>query len=468
VRTEGPTAVLADRYELDAELGRSGTGVVWRARDRVLDRTVAIKVLRPELGDDLGFAARLTEETRRAASISGPGLTRLFDTSEEDGVRYLVREHAEGRSLRSILATDGPMETPTAVRLVVRVLDALATVHRAGALRLDVKPENVIVSASGEDVRLTDLGIGAAVSATRPAEDALRILVLESAAPEQRHDGDVDGRTDVFLAAALLFELLSGEPPAGRRSVRDLEPDVPRELDGEIRRALSPDPAGRPRTAAELGAALRLFAGGAVAEDAEPRRWFRTWLALPLLLVLLAVGAIVVGLWLGRLELGGPLGIRAKPDAGSTSTPSPVEDRAVAISSVSPFDPFGDGAENDASAGAAIDGDPATAWQTETYFDATMNNKPGVGLLFDLGAERTITGYVLETPDPGFTFAVVVGDDPQTMATAAEDSTTAAATTRGSLAPVEGRYVLLWITSLVETGGGRRAEVAEFQVLGAG
>jgi hypothetical protein len=469
VRTQGPTTVLAERYELDAELGRSGTGVVWRARDRILDRIVVVKVLRPELADDPAFDARLAEDSRAAAGVSAPGLTHLLDTAREDGISYLVREHAAGTSLRAILEMGGPLDTHEAVRIALGVVEALAAAHRARVLHLDLKPTNVVVDAASGAVRLTDLGIGSAVWATRDPHEAMRILAPPTAAPEQRAGDPVDARTDVFLAGVLLFEALAGEPPGGRRSVRDLEPDVPRELDAVVRRALAPDPDQRPASATDLAAALRPFAIGAVPTDEPRRSWFRTWLALPLLLVLLAGLAIALGLWLGRLEIGGPLGIRTKPEADPTRTPTTTTDATIPVVTVSTFDPFGDLEENDEIATAVIDGDASTAWRSENYFDATMNNKPGVGLLLDLGARHTITGFRLETTHPGYTFGILVGDDPTALADEAEGATapfTAEPVVEGSLDPSEGRYVLLWITSVVDTGDGNRAEVAEFAVVG--
>jgi hypothetical protein len=114
----------------------------------------------------------------------------------------------------------------------------------------------------------------------------------------------------------------------------------------------------------------------------------------------------------------------------------------------------------------AIDGDPSTAWRSENYFDATMNNKPGIGLLLDLGATRSVTGFRLRTPHPGYLFGLAVGDDPEVLASSPTVGFTAAASMRAGIEPTEGRYVLLWVTSVVDTGDGNRAEVAEFQVAG--
>jgi putative peptidoglycan lipid II flippase len=111
------------------------------------------------------------------------------------------------------------------------------------------------------------------------------------------------------------------------------------------------------------------------------------------------------------------------------------------------------------------DGDPLTAWKSENYYDGRLN-KPGVGMLFDLGSPQTVTGFRLQTPYPGYRFAVVVGDDVTAMIADARPTFTAAGDMRETIEPATGRYVLLWITSVVPTDDGNRAEVGEFRVVG--
>jgi putative peptidoglycan lipid II flippase len=130
--------------------------------------------------------------------------------------------------------------------------------------------------------------------------------------------------------------------------------------------------------------------------------------------------------------------------------------------------PPGDGQENDDALAAAIDGNEATAWRSENYFDGTMH-KAGVGLVLDLGIERTVTGFRLDTPDAGFEFRLAVGDDPSTLIGRAEAGPSYVAPDADrSLAPATGRYVLVWITSVVPIGdGSNRAEISEIRVLGS-
>jgi Protein kinase domain len=467
VRTERSTETLARRYALEEELGRGGTGVTWRAIDTTLERTVTVKILRPSLADDRTFGERLAAEARAAAGIAGAGFTRLLDTGADRGVSFVVQEFVEGESARSLVGRTGPGSAERAAGTGVAVLEALATAHRAGVLHLDLKPENILLT--GDDgVRITDLGVGPAVRCCRSQEEASRILSLATEPPELGDGSPPDERTDVFLAGALLYELLTGRPPKGETSPRRVRPDTPRALDAAVARSLSPDPAARFDGAASFADAIRGTGSDPAAEEAsDPRpssRWMRTWFVVPCLVVLAAAIVIGLGLRLGQLELGGPLGVRPKPE-GSASAAGPVQ-AVLTLASVRAFDPYGDGSENDAGAPAAADGDPTTTWRSENYFDATLNNKPGIGLLFDLGAERTVTGFRLQTPHPGFRFGVAVGDDPTALAASAGAPFTAEALTRSRIDPSVGRYVLLWITSVVSVGDGDRAEVAEFQVVG--
>jgi hypothetical protein len=195
---------------------------------------------------------------------------------------------------------------------------------------------------------------------------------------------------------------------------------------------------------------------------APHRGVLRTWLAVPIAVALAAVAAIAAGLWLGRLEVGGPLGIRA-----ARTSPSPHASPALRTSvrpvSASAFDPYGDDTENSSLAPLAIDGDTATAWRSEDYFDAELH-KPGVGLVFDLGERRHVVGFRLWTPHPGFVFHVAVGDDPEALVGDIGQPITAEAETQRPL-DARGRYVLVWITTVVDTGDGHRAEIAEFRPL---
>jgi serine/threonine-protein kinase len=457
--------MLADRYVLDEELGRSPTGIVWRATDTLLHRTVTVKVVHPRLADDPAFVAALETQTRRVAGLATPGIARLLDMGQQEGLTFLVREHLPGMSLRARVAADGPLAVGETARIGSSVLDAIADMHDHGVLHLGLGSDDVIQAPNGE-VRITDLGIGAAVAASR-APEAPELLHGDRLAPERAWGLPADRREDVHAAGALVFELLTGERPNGRTSVRALRGDVPRSMDRTIARALDPDPERRFASARAFAEALTRAAPERIVADddaqAAPRRrgWVLTWLGVPALIVLVTGAVIGAGVWLGRLEVGGPLGVRP-----ARESPSPIPE--VTVSSVTPAsvvvaDPFGDGEELSSNAPLAADGNPQTAWRSENYFDGELG-KPGVGLVLDLTQTKTIEGLRLWTPHPGFTFRVAIGDDPAGLPDDLGAPVVAGALTRVPL-EAAGRYVMVWITSVVPVDDGNRAEISEVRVV---
>ncbi|HEY6678174.1 MAG TPA: serine/threonine-protein kinase [Actinomycetota bacterium] len=480
MRTEQPPTVLAGRYALEQELGTSGTGTSWSATDTVLDRRVVVKLISQELVRQPAFAERLDLELRMVALASHRGLARLLDTGRDDGIAFIVRELVEGDSARTLIARDDTVPVWLGSGLVRGALDAIAAAHEAGVLHLDLKPENVFQCMDGT-IRVSDLGFGEAVVLSLPPPEAMEILRPAPMAPETAAGGPPDVRTDVWATGALLYEVLIGRPPAsGDDSPRNHRSDVTRKLDDVVRRALAPEPDDRFATAVEFGAALRDATGRATERMAAPARRsgpqdtavvapaptapprpsiIRTWLVVPLLVVLIAAIALGAGLWLGKLEVGGPVGIRPAEENSAPAT------RVLEFKSVAAVDPYGDGHENDSGLPLVDDDDPLTAWKSENYFDGTLN-KAGMGMLFDFEARRTVTGFRLQTPYPGYRFAVVVGNDLSAMIASARPSFTATDDMRDSIEPATGRYVLLWITTVVPTDDGNRAEVGEFEVVG--
>ena len=470
MQTDRIPSVLADRYVLEKELGRSGVSVVWRAADRVLQRTVVVELIHPDLGDDPAFVERWTQAARSLARISDPHLTRLLDTGTHDGVRFVVREFVLGQTLRDRLTRAERLAPDQAAAITVSVLLALEALHDHGLLHLDVRPETVLL-ADDDRVLLDGSAFAPAVFATQAAAEAASRLGKRAQPPELIAGSLPDARTDVHAAGALLYEMLTGTPPpsttAGPRAV---ERRVPRPVDLAVRRALAAEPLDRFQTTSAFARALEPhgrkgpgISGSGTTPPAQPpaRSWLATWVLVPAGILVTAAIVIAIGLFVGTLEVGGPLGIRAAP----AESPSPPTVGVLDVSAVMTADTFGDGSENDSGVGAAIDGNDATAWRSENYFDGRFN-KPGVGLVFDLGTDRLVTGFRLETPHPGYSFTVAVGDDPAALADPGGRSYVSSALTRGAIEPVTGRYVMVWMTSVVPTGDGNRVEISEFKVLG--
>ena len=462
MQTDGTTTVVDGRYELERELGRGPTGMVWCARDVLLGRQVALKIVHPSLADDVAFTTELAEQVRRLASLDAPSLGRLFDTGEE-GVPYLVHRFVDGESLRHRLERDGPADRADVARWIGETLLAVAPAHDAGLLHLHLTLDDVLLGPDGAIV-VTDLAIGPAVVASRTPGEIATLLGPE--VPPELLAGDApDVRADVWAAGALAFELATGERPDGRRSVREVRPELPRWLDRTIATALAPDRDARYGDVRAFADALER----PTEDGPRPRRGVvRTWLAIPVGVLLAAAIAIALCLWLGPLEVGGPLGIRAQEDPSTTSSPAPeptTTSTTIRPVAATAFDPLGDGSENSSNAGQAIDGDETTAWRTEGYrYPDGELGKDGVGMVFDLGQTMHVVGLRLTTPLPGPATQIAIGEDPETFADALGTAFAIDASTRLDVSGT-GRYVLVWFTSVVPDEGGNRAAIAEFRVV---
>ncbi len=472
---------LADRYELEEEVASGGMGAVWRARDRVLRRPVAVKVLHEHLARDPDLLDRFHVEAVAAARLTHPAVVRVFDTGIDAGVCFIVMELFEGRTLESVLASRGPLEAEEAVRIVRRVLDGLAHAHREGVIHRDVKPANILVAPDGF-VKVTDFGIAKAAFAGDDLTTTGNLLgTARYLAPEQVTGEPVDARTDLYASGIVLYECLTGRVPfeadthiatATLRLTQEVVPPralrsgIPRGLDAVAVRALSLRPDDRYGTAEEMAEALDRAvpswaspapAGPAeVPEQASPS--VRSWVAVPLLVLLVAALAVGAFWVLGQvLDEDG----QAPTRGGGTDAP-----RTLDAAAIDAYDPEGGDGEHDETVTGATDGDPGTYWTTEGYENPDMD-KTGVGIILELAEPSEVTGLRIETDTPGFDFSVYASDSPDTWATDAEPlaEATADADAQVTVGPVETRYLLLWLTELPLVDN-YRAHVNEVEVLG--
>jgi serine/threonine-protein kinase len=267
------TAALAGRYDVEREIGAGGMATVYLARDLKHNRAVALKVLRPELGAVLG-AERFLREIRVTANLQHPNLLPLFDSGDASGKLFYVMPYVEGESLRKRLDRERQLPLDSALHIATAVAGALDYAHRQGVVHRDLKPENILLR-EGEPM-LADFGIALAVSnagGKRITATGVSLGTPEYMSPEQAMGGAglVDARTDIYSLGAVVYEMLTGEPPhtgptpqavfsrqmADRpRSVRVARPNVPEHVERAIERALEKVPADRFMNGREMADAL--------------------------------------------------------------------------------------------------------------------------------------------------------------------------------------------------------------------
>src|SRR5665213_3070209 len=269
--------VFSDRYELTHLIARGGMAQVYRARDRQLDRPVALKVLFPELSVDRSFVERFRREAQAAANLSHPNIVPVFDWGEDNGTYFIVMEFVDGRALSSILRTAGPLHPDRAAEIAADVAGALAYAHRHGVVHRDVKPGNVLITEEGT-IKVTDFGIARAVNTEESLTQTGAVMGTATYfSPEQAEGIGVDPRSDIYSLGVVLFEMVTGRAPflgdtpvaVASKHVRDIPP-VPREINPSIPptfeaiilKSMAKDPDHRYATAEELRADLLRFNEG--------------------------------------------------------------------------------------------------------------------------------------------------------------------------------------------------------------
>ncbi|HWH55168.1 MAG TPA: protein kinase [Gaiellaceae bacterium] len=460
--------LIADRYELEELVGSGGMSSVYRAHDRLLERSVALKILHEQYTRDDDYVERFRREARSVAQLAHPNIVTVIDRGEQDGRQFIVFEYVDGENLKELADREGPLHPHDAIELALQVARGLSFAHDQGLVHRDVKPQNVLLDADGR-AKVTDFGIARSLDVDGMTVTGTIMGTSNYIAPEQARGQPVDEQTDVYSLGCVLFELLTGDVPyegdnfvtvAMRHvndpvpSVRTYRPDVPQRLDWAIQRAMAKDHEERYGSMEEFAEELEACYMDLGSEEgatmiapparrppkSRPRqrqgraarrgRGFAIWPA-----VLLGVAlAALAGALLGVLLLGGD---------DSKGTP-PRPSGPVRWQDATAYDPDGDQTEHDAEAPNAIDGDPVTYWTTERYqsFD-----KEGVGLI--LRARRAVSPKTLTftTDTPGFTAEIQSGNSPSGPFSRASGPRTAGPTTGYSLNR-GGRYFVIWITDL--------------------
>ena len=273
--------VLSGRYQVVSHLARGGMAEVYLAHDQLLDRRVAVKLLFPELAEDGSFVERFRREARAAAGLNHQNIVSVYDFGEDDGAYYIVMEYVDGRTLREIIRSEGPLEPAQAAEVGADIAAALAVAHHHGIIHRDVKPGNVLLADSV--VKVADFGIARAGD---PRESLTMTGAVMGTAtylsPEQAQGHAIDHRSDLYSLGIVLYEMLAGRPPfSGDSAVaiayRHLSEDpvppsthnsaVPPALDAAVLRAMAKDPDARYESAEQLRADLLAAAQGAGAAD---------------------------------------------------------------------------------------------------------------------------------------------------------------------------------------------------------
>jgi tRNA A-37 threonylcarbamoyl transferase component Bud32 len=506
-----PGTRLAGRYVVEELIATGGMATVWRARDEVLGRTVAVKVLRDDLAGDPEFRERFRREAVAAARLSHPAIINIFDTGTDGRVVFIVMEFFDGRTLAAVARDGSPLHPERAVELVIPVLEGLGFAHARGVVHRDVKPANILVADDGR-VKVTDFGIAKAVLAGRDLTTTGNVLgTAQYLSPEQVQGSAVDARSDIYSLGAVLYELLTGRPPFDAENAvatammrltrnpvppRDIRPGIPRDVEAVALRALARRPEdrfptaeamrdalGHRRTAAPVTAPRGIRPAESTAASGRglaATRWpavargsvFRSWMLVPLVAVALAAAAIAVGLAIGGLEFGGPLGVRRNPDRSGGANAG----AAVRIVSVRDHDPFGDGSEHSADAPLAADGDQGTAWTTDHYSSAQFGRlKPGLGLWVGFGRSVQVGRVTVSSPLTRWAFELLPGAQPNENADPLPSTGGAVSFTIGAdgtavvdLGGVKVAGLMIWITRLAPDGGRYAASIAEITVRAAG
>lgn len=495
--------VLLERYRLVRLIARGGMAEVWEGHDEVLARPVALKVLHAHLAGDEAFVERFRREAVAAARLAHPGIVATYDAGTDGDVAFIVMELVRGQTLRQALAEVGTLPSSIAVPLAAEVADALEHAHQAGLVHRDVKPANMLLTEhegmTGPllRVKVADFGIA------RMDLDSEGALLTEPGAvvgtaaylsPEQVQGLPPDARSDAYALGVVLYEMLCGRPPfqadtdvaTALQHVRS-EPMAPsrREagispaLDTVVLRAMAKDPGDRYQSAAELRDALLALDGVEPEDDAVPhvvrhatppagtvpvpRPPERRRGPLVALLGLAAAAAVALAVAIGGGGAGRGGGATS---GGGPGTALDIRD-PLSVASASSFDPQGtDGQENEERVGLAFDGNPATAWNTDTYDSRPFGGlKQGVGLVIRLARPGDLRHVHVRSRTTGWAAAVYVADEPgirladwgKPQATERSIEGDATFDLPGGTAGA----VLLWIT---DPGPSRRVDIAEVAV----
>lgn len=264
--------LLSERYQIKEKIGGGGMADVYLAEDIILDRKVAIKVLRLEYANDEEFIARFDREAQSATSLSHPNVVTIYDVGEEDQILYMVMEYVDGMTLKEFIQRYGPIDVPEAIEIMKQITAAISHAHENGIVHRDIKPQNILIDTYGH-IKVTDFGIAMALSATSLTQTNSVLGSVHYLSPEQARGGMATKKSDIYSLGIVFFEMLTGRLPFSGQSpvsialkhlqsetpsVRRFSPEVPQSVENIVLKATAKDPFHRFETVYDMEDNLEL------------------------------------------------------------------------------------------------------------------------------------------------------------------------------------------------------------------
>lgn len=511
---------LGGRYRLDAEIGHGGMSTVYRAFDTVLERPVAVKVMDRNVATDAGQHERFKREARAVAQLSHPHIVTVIDFDDGQsghngggkagehgggGPPYIVFEHVEGETLKSLIRREGPLQSTEALAYALEIARALAAAHEHMIVHRDVKPQNVLLGNEGA-AKITDFGIARTLTEQGLTIDGRVLGTTDYVSPEQALGQHVTVQSDIYSLGIVLYEMLIGEVPfrgdtpvaVAMRHVREEVPDVQTRrpalsaasaavvdratakdlsrrypdmeaMIADLEEALAIEAARTGHAGGEVTSVLRTLPAPARRRLPWRMRHPMRWLASIALIGAVVAAVLIFALGHARRGTG------ATPEVHASAGLQPV---SLGQDSAHGYNPFGTEEEDEAQIGNVVDGDIGTSWSTQEYREDTLKPKPGTGFYVDAAPGLSARAVVVQTPTPGLLMAIYAahrfdrdlpfGDStPLTkrgwVQVAAPVPISAHTKIALSTGGVSYRYYLFWITSL--PAGRPSAQISEVTLL---
>ncbi len=279
---------LDNRYTIIERIGGGGMADVYRAHDKLLDRSVAVKVLRAQFTDDDEFVSRFRREAQAAAKLSHPNIVNIYDVGYEENTYYIVMEYISGETLKDKIEREAPLPVETAVRIAIEIAEALEHAHQNNLVHCDIKPHNILMTRAGR-IKVTDFGIARAVTSATMTQSGTIIGSVHYFSPEQAKGSAVGAKSDIYSLGVVLYEMLTGTVPfSGEtpisialkhlqeepRPIREFNPDIPPLIEATVVKSMSKDPINRFTDISEMITDLKMSQN--YLQDDRTRRLSRT------------------------------------------------------------------------------------------------------------------------------------------------------------------------------------------------